>query len=429
MDTAAPRALPRSEPAAARPTRGLTWVRRVAFLIILLAVVVLSCEGLLRVLAGLNPQVEALLSRTPIPQEVEDARLGWRGNPAYPEHDAWGFRNVRVPAQAKAVALGDSQTYGLGEGVSREQAWPQVLGQTARLNVYNMAFPGWGPVQNLDLLPDALSLHPTLLLAALYAGNDLVDSYLAVYLRGYQPDLRTTDPAARDLIALRERIDPFPRKITSPVLPLQRRERRGPSGPWWEQLWQSTRLHDLYRASYRAFNRLAAENEAASRELVVEDDDDIAFDNGRIRTIFNPDYRQQSLTLSDPRISEGQRVALEALRRLRDQAGEAGADVVVVLIPTKELVFKEAAVAEGLEGSRAYWQVLADEEQFWAAARDELQRQGIPTIDTLPALRAVVEADENPYPEKPDGHPNARGYRAIAEQVATELAHLGLPRR
>lgn len=43
---------------------------------------------------------------------VDDPRLGLRGSPDFPEHDAWGCRNPRVPETTQIVAIGDSQTYG-----------------------------------------------------------------------------------------------------------------------------------------------------------------------------------------------------------------------------------------------------------------------------------------------------------------------------
>jgi lysophospholipase L1-like esterase len=50
-----------------------------------------------------------------------------------------------------------------------------------------------------------------------------------------------------------------------------------------------------------------------------------------------------------------------------------------------------------------------------------LEREGIAQIDALPALRAELAAGRQPYPVTQDGHPNAAGYAAIADAVASAL--------
>ena len=81
--------------------------------ILLAALVVGSLELILRALTFASPPVDRLLASTAIAQTVPDDRLGHRPNPAHPEHDRQGFRNLEVPSRAHLVALGDSQTYGV----------------------------------------------------------------------------------------------------------------------------------------------------------------------------------------------------------------------------------------------------------------------------------------------------------------------------
>src|SRR4051812_28406717 len=53
---------------------------------------------------------------------VRDARLGQRPRAGYADHDERGWRNPMAVQHADIVALGDSQTYGLG--VQASATWP-----------------------------------------------------------------------------------------------------------------------------------------------------------------------------------------------------------------------------------------------------------------------------------------------------------------
>ena len=147
-------------------------------------------EVLLQGFSRISRQVENILD--PIPYSIPDALVGHRGNPRYPGHDTKGFRNERVPAQAKIVVLGDSQTYGVRS--TREDAWPHQLQRLAAVETYNMGFPGYGPIQNLLLIEEAVALHPKLVIEAIYSGNDLFDAFDLVYRAGNLPFLKSRDP-------------------------------------------------------------------------------------------------------------------------------------------------------------------------------------------------------------------------------------------
>ena len=57
-----------------------------------------------------------------------------------------------------------------------------------------------------------------------------------------------------------------------------------------------------------------------------------------------------------------------------------------------------------------------------ALVEAHLRERGIELLDAAGPLRAVLERGDQPYPISQDGHPNAIGYRAIAESVAARLA-------
>jgi hypothetical protein len=99
--------------------------RELAFSAILFTATIVASELTLAGLSWVFPTVETLLTPGQIPLSIKDEKLGWRPNPRTPGHDPIGFRNENVPEDVSVLAMGDSQTYGVG--VSREQAWPQQL--------------------------------------------------------------------------------------------------------------------------------------------------------------------------------------------------------------------------------------------------------------------------------------------------------------
>jgi hypothetical protein len=96
------------------------------------------------------------------------------------------------------------------------------------------------------------------------------------------------------------------------------------------------------------------------------------------------------------------------------RATAAGARFVVLLIPTKESVFRPVV----REPAGAYARLVDSEERMWKAARDFFDRSGIAYIDALPPLQARLREGVQPYPVSHDGHPNADGHAAIAAAVA-----------
>ena len=145
------------------------------------------------------------------------------------------------------------------------------------------------------------------------------------------------------------------------------------------------------------------------------------FDTGTLRTILTPNYRLVALDLNDSRIREGQRISLEAMRLMQRQAQAANAEFIVLLIPTKELVFKEVLYENVVDPPKTYQTLIANEEFMWQRTKDFLTDHGILFIDALPALRQRLRSGTQPYAMSSDGHPNAIGHQAIAEYLRTEI--------
>lgn len=397
---------------------------RGARLALALAVVV-AIEGLLQIAACSSERVAILLS-SGVSRTIPDARLGTRPNPALREHDSHGWRNAEHPARVDVVVIGDSQTY--GSEVAREQAWPQRLAEQLGRSTYNLALGGYGPVQYLRLMDDALALDPRLVLIGLYAGNDLADAYNAVHLRGLADEL-LPEPSARQALedVAAERGDLADAWLATGAA------RRGPvrvalRSYLTDPVEHHSRLFGLWRALVRALSPpgpASASAGASARPWTyyaqkvarVEPELLLPVHDERTGTILTPAARAAVLDARDPRVVEGLRISLAALdAAARRCVGRCR--VVVVGIPTKELVFADLATTTAIALPGAFTQLVADERNFWSEVRAFLLRQEIDFIDTLPALRAALARGENPYAPDWNGHPNALGNDVIALAVS-----------
>lgn len=385
--------------------------KRVIFSLSTVVATFVLIELALQVFSFAAPKKYALLAGS-APPVVKDEKLGHKPTPNHPEHDEKGFRNKSFPSEASIIALGDSQTYGYG--VLPEQAWPQQLEALSQEKVYNMAFGGWGPTHSLLLLDEAIALKPRLIIEAVYSQNDLYDVYEHVYYNGQLTELRATDESVITSIGEAENKEPLKEK----VVPAFKRS----------TLFEVKNFLGKYCRLYQLVARVKEVTILKSNELYwksikqqVEKNKGHyqIFDNGKFRTVFTP-VRTVGLNLDDPRIAEGHRILLEAIRLMRDRASGANIEFVVLLIPTKELVFKDV-VYENRSETEAYRTLNDAEELFWHKTKGFLDSAGIYFIDTLPALRERINSGIQPYPASADGHPNAAGYRAIAEFVLSEI--------
>jgi hypothetical protein len=382
--------------------------------------VVGALELLLWAAARASPRIAILLSPG-IPLALSDPVLGERPNPQVPDHDAAGWRNAARPDRARVVAIGDSQTY--GQIVAREEAWPQRLEARTGVRVYNMALGGYGPVQYLRLVGEALALAPELVLVGFYSGNDLFGSYSAVYAEDREPALRASAPEVVAALAEAEAAGPS-------LVGAWDRTRAARAGRLaaWAPLLDPLRAHSRLWGLARAARRLldppqpgvgAGAAATSARAPDGSGDPALLFPVGAegTGTVLTPLQRRAVLDPSDPRIAEGLRISLEALARM-GEACAARCEVVAVLLPTKELVFEDLVARGGAPPPRELDELLRDEKAMWAATRRALATRGLRFVDALPALRAALARGENPYPADWNGHLNALGNDLVADAVA-----------
>jgi lysophospholipase L1-like esterase len=404
--------------------------REALFAAILVLFVVGSVELTLRLLALVSPRVAGLLASPEAarggPRTVRDARLGRRPSPDYPGHDRKGFRNLEVPATADIVALGDSQTY--GAGVDAADVWPRRLASLTGHTVYSMAYGGYGPTHSLALWDEAVALSPKVIIEAFYAGNDLADSFDHAYRRKMFPELKSADPGMQARVREAQRTEPIARRAarmfpmgTSRAGAAAAAPRGELSAP--ERLLSQSNIYGLLRrAVYEARRPRHDETpqqqwEAAKAFAAAHPAYCQVFSAGPFNTIFTSEYRLLALDLGDPRIAEGLQISLRAMLRMHEQAAAKAIRFFVVMIPTKEMVFRQLWA----DPTASYRILMDNEERAWRIAKDFLERHGIEHLDVLPALRGQLAAGLQPYKVNLDGHPNRHGHQAIAQLVAEHL--------
>jgi lysophospholipase L1-like esterase len=380
----------------------------------LLVGLVLAEVGL-RLIEGVQSREQEAFSEKVL---LEDPKLHRRIAPNAPGHDANGFRNDAVPANAEIVALGDSQTWGING--QRSEAWPQVLGKISKRTVYNMGVGGYGPLHYSALTEKALSLSPKVIVVGIYLGNDLYDAYSLAYSSDVYKDLREPGASA-DL--LRDTIAPRANALWDEEKNFQHDFGRG-----------EPRLGILWLSGHTAVGRLMARSgwwpgssdvwfEASKAWAKAHPEHGAVYDAGGVRTVLTTAYRLTALDLDDPHIAEGLRLTGVALQRIKGQTDTANVKVLVVLIPTKESVF--AGALENRQRDPVYERLYSMESRTRAALIAQCKNANIEYVDALPPLvQAVRDGEQQVYPTSTESHPTPKGYQVIAFTVYDALKHL-----
>jgi hypothetical protein len=371
------------------------------------------------------------------PMLIPDPRVAFRLNPAYPGHDARGWRNRYPFARAEIVVLGDSQTY--GQLVSLDDAWPQQLGGLIGRTSLQMAAGGFAPAHYVALVDEVLSHSPKAVIAAYYFGNDLWGAYEFVYRRGTfrrtaaDPTIDSMvsrDPEVVAGVERAERIDPdllrasylncqTPQWVPDSRLQIVHRVLDAP--PLEPLTHPGGVLEVLMRHSALAVAvRRGLLSAAHGHALGYGPPFCVRYHDDAMTTVFAPGYRLVALDETDPRIVEGERISLLAFQYLDERVRRTGSRLYVVLIPTKEAAYR-SRVQQSLGAEPILASLWQAEDRARNSAFEFLHRNDISMIDTLPALEAAIAKGVNPYRDDADGHPVDAGNTAIAEAVAQRL--------
>lgn len=140
------------------------------------------------------------------------------------------------------------------------------------------------------------------------------------------------------------------------------------------------------------------------------------------RTVFMPAYRFAAVNLDEPRIVEGLRITKKLLARMHKSADEQKTRMLVILLPSKETAYSQAAIDPG---RGATFMKLVEME---AKVRNEIlstcQQEKIECVSIIQALSTAISSGQQVYPTSTDGHPTAAGYHVIASSAKQELSRL-----
>jgi hypothetical protein len=164
---------------------------------------------------------------------------------------------------------------------------------------------------------------------------------------------------------------------------------------------------------------IAASREFAQANPVWVDPDEIA--DGNLHLFYGRPYTLQAHTMNSPRNQAGFDLTRRAIVTARDLLTQQGIPLVILLIPTKEEVYR--AWTEPVLGSSWLEAVSAGRQTMLELCKE----QNLSCIDAFNALSQVAANKELLYWSL-DSHLNPAGNQVVAEAVWKYLGEHGLAR-
>ncbi len=296
-------------------------------------------------------------------------------------HDAWGFRNERVPISTEILTIGDSLTYGVA--ATADESWPSWLQRLSGKKVYNLALGGFGTSDYEWLLKHkAYQLKPKTVYIAIYLGNDLYRKQIGNEKRAQSPTIQPPSRFQGWAGLVREYLSRN------------------------SMLYQVTKLN-LSRLAYRLKSMTTNQGNTALIPLHFK----------HINTVLTPRRFPQE----EDEIKLGMSRATNDTKRMMTECSAQPYDCVFLILPTKESVYYDLA-REAL--SATTFDPIRTQDRAEAIMRNEISsvinERGFVVIDLLPSMKNAATLNSL-YPENDDGHPNGTGYRVMANAIAQTL--------
>jgi len=328
-------------------------------------------------------------------------------------NDARGFKNRIALEHAEIVTLGDSHTYGSIGPDGVDNSWPAKLGRVASTSVYNMGVWGYGPGQYSALLDQALLLHPKAVVVGLWSGNDIFDAYDLVY--HYDAWTKLRNPNFANSVPQTAEDS---KQLHTPLRDVRQwiRDR----SVLYKTLGDRTRI-------WREEMGFASPRTVGTEDWSTTNPDaSLIYDAMlELRTLFWTGHRVAGVDINDPNVLEGLRLTKEFLVEMNTRASSGGAQLVVVIYPSKMSAYNEL-VREANLSNHAFTKIVEDEGELKGEILTVCNEHKIVCVDALPAFQAELEKGKKMYSESWDEHPLPSGYGAYAEVAKNALVKLGI---
>lgn len=313
-----------------------------------------------------------------------------------PGVDREGFRNLRVPGQVDIVALGDSHTYGYNAAL--KDTWPSQIGRMTGLSVYNMGVGGHGPLQYYYLLDHALKLKPHYIVIGFYLAND-IKGICDLYLKTDHWKSASTQQGL-DL--------GYCGKSTN----------NNPPTPHQKQVGKTRLTAGLAESKIATLAQMAFR---VSRSYVPFDTKKtIVVSEGNNRTVLLEKQGKNTrdyMDLKRPEIQKSLGVTKELISRMSRRANLSGAQLVVLIIPSKVAILSTYLKQHGRNIPAVYEQAANNEKVLSGDIQSWLKSEGIPFANASEAVAKAVNEEGHVYPPDGDDHPIAKGYEAYARSL------------
>ncbi|MBK8162986.1 MAG: hypothetical protein IPK65_07540 [Gammaproteobacteria bacterium] len=315
----------------------------------------------------------------------------------YPEIDGKGFRNGKseVSGHVDIVTLGDSHTYGYN--VPMSDNWPSQISRLTGQSVYNMGIGGYGILQYAYLVDRAMEFKPRHIMLGLYLANDLKDICYAYRMAPYWKENYSTEELNLAYCDAADVKDARTENAHSEN-----------SSPGIAEILKNSHLWALWDRAKPALERTLVKR-SMNKYIVVDDD--------KNSTLISRYLVKEHGKYMDPEETEVSR-SLEAtkkiIRRMAEKSNRAGATLVIMFIPSKELAFHDYLRDRNINLPDYYEKAFENEIFLKSELSAFLNTLDIPTVDAAPAVISALNESGEIYTKDDDGHPVTAGYHAYA---------------